>query len=592
MTLVKLSISAAYKLMQKKLLTYKPDKEYKLSLGIWRHYENLYNQQHKSETDYPSWVKKREFKQLKRLLHIKESIKFHILIYCDDSYVIDEILKTVKSVQEQTYPLWEISLILKCPLPEDKRKLEEIRNKLDLTSLSLIILKKEPRLTVSTILEQTNASYFLNLEPNTLLSPHGLSIYSRFLVENKQADIYYSDHDFIDENGQRHSPQLKPNWNPDLLLSTNFIGNGILIKRSYLSTYKNTILDQNGIWTYKLLLKKVFENSPPQHIAQVLTHQSRPRTISEYQLTTLKTHLNQYNVRVTETSKCGVYRTSWPVCKVDPPLVSIIIPTRDEVTVLKRAIESLISKTTYINYEIIIVDNQSKHEETKNYLNSISQTSNITVLRYNKAFNYSAINNFAARHAQGHFINLLNNDVEIISPNWLTEMVSHASREDIGCVGAKLIYPDGRIQHAGVIVGLSGCAGHSHKFYGRNEAGYMNRLICTQNYSAVTGACLLLRKEIFFKVGGLNEKELSVAFNDVDLCLKVQKIGYRNIWTPWAELYHHESLTRGQDNTKKKRKRLTKEINYMKTTWKTTNTLDPYYHQNLTRLREDFSLGL
>jgi GT2 family glycosyltransferase len=187
---------------------------------------------------------------------------------------------------------------------------------------------------------------------------------------------------------------------------------------------------------------------------------------------------------------------------------------------------------------------------------------------------------------------LLNNDIEVISPTWLTEMVSHAQRPDIGCVGAMLYYPDNRVQHAGVIVGLGGCAGHSHKFYKRGSKGYNDRLICTQNYSAVTAACLVVEKTIFNQVHGLNEVELAVAFNDVDFCLRVNALGYRNLWTPFAELYHYESLSRGEDNTRSKRKRLTSEVNYMKETWSTTTKTDPFYSKFLTRIREDFTLGL
>ncbi|WP_208123096.1 glycosyltransferase [Spirabiliibacterium mucosae] len=214
------------------------------------------------------------------------------------------------------------------------------------------------------------------------------------------------------------------------------------------------------------------------------------------------------------------------------------------------------------------------------------------MLKYPHPFNYSAINNFAIKKAKGKIIGLINNDIEVINGDWLSEMVSHAIREDIGCVGAMLYYPNNLVQHAGVILGIGGVAGHSHKFSTKEDCGYFSRLRLVQNYSAVTAACLVMRKSVFNEVGGLNEIDLTVAFNDVDLCLKVMKCGYRNLWTPYAELYHHESISRGQENTPEKLLRFQKEVNYMKFTWGTNSKIDQFYNMNLSFLREDFSIPI
>ena len=209
---------------------------------------------------------------------------------------------------------------------------------------------------------------------------------------------------------------------------------------------------------------------------------------------------------------------------------------------------------------------------------------------YDLPFNYSAINNYAVDHENGEILGLSNNDVEVISNNWLTEMVSHALRANIGCVGAKLYYANNTLQHAGVIVGMHGCAGHSHKFYKRASLGYFERLIHVQNYSAVTAACLLIRKEVFKQVAGFDEQNLTIAFNDIDLCLKVKNLNLHNLWTPHAELYHHESISRGVDTKPEQIERANKEIEYMHNAWNTQNFNDPAYNINLSVACEDFSI--
>ena len=252
---------------------------------------------------------------------------------------------------------------------------------------------------------------------------------------------------------------------------------------------------------------------------------------------------------------------------------------------------SILERSTYTHFEILILDNGSVEQETLDFFAQIQREDNrVKVLRYDHPFNYSAINNFGARHAKGSIVGLVNNDVEVINPDWLTEMVSHCLRPEIGCVGAKLYYSNDTLQHAGVILSLGGVAGHSHKYFPGNHPGYFNRLLLVQTLSAVTAACLLIRKDIFEQVSGLDEENLHVAFNDVDFCLKVREAGYRNLWTPYAELYHYESISRGAEDSPEKIARFTKEINFMKTKWGKHLERDPFYSQNLTKKREDFSI--
>ncbi|NOQ65526.1 MAG: glycosyltransferase, partial [Methyloprofundus sp.] len=274
-----------------------------------------------------------------------------------------------------------------------------------------------------------------------------------------------------------------------------------------------------------------------------------------------------------------------------PPLVSIIIPTRNGYDLLSRCVSSIFAKTTYTNYELIIVDNGSDEVLSLRYLSHLQQDPRVTILCDDSPFNYSALNNKAVAQAKGEVIALLNNDLEVISEDWLTEMLSHVLHKEVGAVGAKLYYPDNSIQHAGVIVGLGGVAGHSHKHALRDSAGYRGRLLVVQNLSAVTAACLLVRKEVFTAVGGLDEHNLSIAFNDVDLCLRIQEHGFRNVWTPYAELYHYESASRGYEDTPEKQARFNGEIAYMQQRWGESLQVDPDYSPNLTVDREDFSFA-
>ncbi|MDO5518670.1 MAG: glycosyltransferase family 2 protein, partial [Clostridium sp.] len=272
------------------------------------------------------------------------------------------------------------------------------------------------------------------------------------------------------------------------------------------------------------------------------------------------------------------------------PKVSILIPTKDHIEDLDRAIQSVITKTDYKNYEIIVIENNSENKDTFEYYEEIQKKhDNIKVVTWEKGFNYSAINNFGAKYAEGEYLLLLNNDVEVINEGWLTKMLGLAQREDVGCVGAKLYYPDNTIQHGGIIVGLGGAAAHAHRGFKRKEYGYFLRLGITHNLSAVTGACLLVKKSVFDEVGGLDES-FEVAYNDVDFCLRVLKTGRVNVWTPYAELYHYESKSRGVDDLSTNERFQGEFARFRERYADFLENGDPYYNVNLTLDKEDFSL--
>lgn len=406
-------------------------------------------------------------------------------------------------------------------------------------------------------------------------------------------EIGYLDTDVKNVHGERTVPSFYPDWNPDLLMTTGYISTGLISRDSRnlfksdnpLALKKETVTE----WIIKQYL--VEPQMEVFHIPLVLIH----KLVSiEHVVTNFSDEIKQLlgrHAELTEDKTDKVIRYQWHIAENSPPLVSLIIPTKNSKNLVKSCIESIQNLTTYRNFEILLVDNGSDEKESLDYFAELEQTySNTKVLRYNAPFNYSKINNFAVEHAKGSVIGLINNDIEVISPKWLSYMVGHVVRKDIGCVGAKLLYSDERVQHAGVVLGYGGGAGHAHKYFPRYHSGYLKRLTATNNFSAVTAACLLVKKVDYLDVLGLNESQLEVAFNDVDFCLKVLELGKRNIYCAEAELYHHESVSRGHEDTQEKKARFESELAYIQNRWSNYIEHDPAYNPNLTLRRENFSI--
>ena len=443
------------------------------------------------------------------------------------------------------------------------------------------------------------ASYYFFCAPDYRAAHHVEVLLAQVLQENPQSVIVYSDEDSVDQYGTRMSPWFKPDWNPDLFLAQDYISACYACRYDWYEKHRDVFESLGPRFALSRLLPDLPADAI-QHVPQILVHRSidAGATVDdadyssvserEQRIEVLKDQLPA-SVRFEAGLLTESIRVRYPLPE-PVPLVSLLIPTRDALDVLKPCIESILTKTLYPNYEVLILDNQSVQPETKRWLEHIAQDERVRILQYDKPFNYSAINNFGMSHAHGSVIGLINNDVEVISPDWLMEMVSHAMRPEIGCVGAKLYYSNDQVQHGGVILGLGDVAGHAHRLAGRDDDGYHGRLKLVQNYSAVTAACLLVRREIYESVGGLEEKHLTVAYNDVDFCIRVRAAGYRNLWTPYAELYHHESISRGEDDTPAKKARYDKEVAYMQHKWKAQLSDDPCYNPHLCRRREDFSL--
>jgi len=401
-------------------------------------------------------------------------------------------------------------------------------------------------------------------------------------VRDAAVDSYpaaiYCDHDTL-SNGKRISPALKPALNIDWLLCSNYMGKVILFDKAQLTNHVKRLslsVSDNHVDLLHSVLKEIASDSTCliKHLPFVLYSDQ---------------HIEQETL-VANDNQLVVRRINWPLPE-KRPLVSIIIPTRNGQQLVQQCIDSLYLLTDYDNFEVLLVDNGSDDAQSIEYFKQLAAANKVNLLHYDAPFNYSAINNFAVGHAKGDILLFMNNDIELLHEHWLTEMVMQVLRDDIGCVGAKLLFPDMTIQHAGVIVGLWGCAGHGHKHFKRADKGYMNRLNVVQNYSAVTAACMAVRKTVFNEVKGFNEKDLSVSFNDVDFCLKVQTEGYRNLWTPYAEMIHHESISRGPENTPEKKVREANEIAYMRKTWHLDSQVDPAYNPWLTHQKEDFSFA-
>ncbi|MBU9478465.1 glycosyltransferase family 2 protein [Burkholderia multivorans] len=581
---------------------------------IFEIYEESFLADNSSE-DYGEWIKKVERpllpgpEEVSRILaNLKKSplISVIVPVYNTDETYLREC---IESVIDQSYPRWELCLADDAsPKPHVRQLLAEYERK----DARIKIAYREKNGHISeasnSALSIATGDYVALLDHDDVLSEHALLYVAEAISSNELARVIYSDEDKINALGVRFDPHFKCDWNPDLFYSQNYVSHLGVYQRSLLQKIGGFRRGVEGSQDYDLLLRCLPHVAANQiiHIPRILYHWrvlpgSTALAAGEKSYTevagikALKDYFDEIgarDVRVEPGIIPNSYRVKWPISE-PRPLVSLLIPTRDHRKVTEVAVRSILDKTEYENYEIIIIDNESVEPDTLRFFKEIqAESGRVKVVRYARPFNYSAINNFGAKHASGKILGLINNDVEVISPDWLTEMVRHAIRPEIGCVGAKLLFSNGSIQHAGVVLGIGGVAGHSHKYYPSDHSGYFGRLSLVQNFSAVTAACLLIRKEIYDAVNGLDELNLAVAFNDVDFCLRVRELGYRNIWSPYATLFHHESISRGKEDRPEKIERFNGEVRYMKKRWGAALAADPYYSRHLSQDRENFSIRL
>ena len=449
-------------------------------------------------------------------------------------------------------------------------------------------------------LAMAHGNYLVLLDHDDVLAPNALYEMAKAIQENPEADFLYADEDKTDESGKTFfDPHFKPDFNPDLLQSMNYICHPVCVKAQLADLVGGFDEELNGAQDHDFIFRCTEKAQKIVHIPKVLYHwrshggstagnAESKRYAFEAGKRAIEAHLQRTGQKgeVIPGVDAGVYHVSY--LRTVEPLVSVIIPNKDHVSDLKTCLESLFQQS-YTNIEVIIVENNSTEPETFEYYEELAADSRIRVVRYEHPFNYSAVNNYGASFARGEYLLLLNNDVEWIAKDSLKEMVGYGLRPNTGIVGAKLLYGDNTIQHAGVIIGIGGMAGHAFQGLPRDERSYMYRAWCTQDYSAVTAACLLIRASVYQEIGGFEEK-LAVAFNDVDLCLRVREMGYQVVYNSEALLYHYESKSRGQEDTPEKVERFNGETRFCMERWADVlRKGDPYYNPNLSLEWQGFS---
>ena len=509
----------------------------------------------------------------------------------------------LESVQAQTYPNWELCIVNASPQEE---YMQEI-----LAEYS----KKDPRIRVKDLAENAGIAENTNealkmakgefiglLDHDDLLAPNALYEITALLNKNKMAEAVYTDEDKVTMELDEHfQPHLKPDFNLDLLRSNNYICHFFVVKKTIADKVGGFRREFDGAQDHDFILRCVESAKEVAHVPEILYHWRTHKASTadnpaskmyafDAGKRAVEAHLKRVGVEgeVEHTPDLGFFRVKYPV--QGEPMISIIIPNKDEKESLEACLKSIQEKTEYENYEILIVENNSTTEEIFAYYKELSKIPRIRLLKWEREFNYSAINNYAAAHAKGDYLLFLNNDVTVITKGWLKEMLGVCQRKEVGAVGVKLLYPDRTIQHAGCVVGMGGIAGAMFVNMPAERTGYLHKASILQDLSAVTAACMMMKKEVFEEAGGFTEK-LAVAFNDIDLCLKVREKNHLIVYDPYVQLYHMESKSRGAEDSKEKVRRFQTEIEYMRTHWiSILKNGDPYYNKNLSLTKWNYSL--
>lgn len=556
-----------------------------------------------SEPPVPAWnvLTYKEKKEQKQMTFSQRHV-FSILVPLYNT-PLSFLKEMVASVAEQTYGGWE--LCLADGSDEAHHEVEDWCRNYAAQDSRVKYCKLEENKGIS---ENTNAcikmasgDFIALFDHDDLLTPDALFEAMRVLERNTQIDVIYTDEDKINADSTIYSePHFKPDFNLDLLRSNNYICHFFIVRKVLVDKVGGLRTEYNGSQDYDFIFRCVEQARAIYHIPKVLyhwrMHSASTAANPESKMycydagkRAIEAHLKRMRVEgeVVMTEHLGFYRVKYPV--KGNPLISIIIPNKDEASTLDVCLRSIRERSTYKNYEIIVVENNSTNPDTFAYYDTLKKYQNLKIVEWLDMFHYPKINNFGISFAKGEYLILLNNDTEILTPNWIEELLSHCQRPEVGITGSKLYYPDDKIQHAGVIIGLGGIAGHAFSCQSRKDPGYFARAIVQQDLSAVTAACFMVSRAIYEEVGGM-EEQLQVAFNDVDFCLKVRDKGYLVVYNPNVELYHYESKSRGLEDTPRKHARFEREVNFMKARWeKVLEKGDPYYNPNLTLVRGDFS---
>ena len=572
--------------------------------GVRGFYARLLERFEEREVEYQEWYEKNKPSEeelaRQRKKKWKEPVTISVLV---PAYRTPEVFlrQMIESVLNQTYPHLELciadgsgeNISVEKVVKEYQAKDQRVRYQR---------LEKNEGIAGNTnaAIRMATGDYLALFDHDDLLAPNALFEVAS-TIEKDKADVVYTDEDKVTSDLKEHfQPHFKPDFNPDLLCSNNYICHLFVVKRSLALKLGGQDPAYDGAQDYDFIFRCTEEAEKIVHIAKILYHWRVHQASTADNPTSkmyafdagkraIEAHLQRIGAKaeVSHTKDLGFYRVKYQV--QGNPKVSIVIPNKDEKETLKKCLESIWQKTTYSNYEIILVENNSTTREIRDYYQELDGKNGVRVVYWDKECNNSAINNFGISYAKGDYILCLNNDITVISPEWMEELLANCQRPEVGIVGARLYYPDNTIQHAGIVLGMGGCAGSLFVGLARSRGGYLHKAALQQDLSAVTAACFMVKKEAFEKVGGFEEK-LAVAFNDVDFCLKVRYAGYLVVYDPYAELYHHESKTRGYENTEAKKRRFQEEIEYMRCHWMPDILRDPYYNENLSLKASDYSL--
>lgn len=511
----------------------------------------------------------------------------------------------IESVKKQSYSNWELCL---SDGSGKDTPLKNVLKQYEVADERIKVVQNKVQLHISDntneALKIASGDYIAFADHDDLLAPNALYECVRAINEEPSTEIIYTDEDKIDMQGRTHFlPHFKSDFSIDKLRSGNYICHFFVVKREIFEKVGFLRHDYDGAQDFDFVMRCVEVSSNVKHIPQILYHWRAHKNSTaenpesknyayEAGVKVLQEHYKRQGINATveQSQHKGIYRTRYRL--FDNPLISVIIANKDHAEDLDKCIMSIQEKSAYKNYEIIVVENNSVKTETFTYYKELENRYNNVKVTYwkGKDFNYSSINNFGVQHAKGEYLLFLNNDTEMLNENSLQEMLGYCMRKDVGAVGTRLYYGDKSIQHAGIIIGLGGVAGHAFAGSLYENPGYCGRIHMVQNYSAVTAACMMVKKRLFEEMQGFDER-YAVAFNDVDFCLRLRKKGYLIVYTPYAEFFHYESKTRGYEDTLEKQERFGAEKSLLKENWKTIfEEGDPYYNPNLTLDKTDFSL--
>lgn len=562
----------------------------KAFIANYRHPQNnkFYNPE--NPRDYNRWLNENDDNIIYDKFEYNPLISIIIPVYNADEVVLDEC---INSVLNQSYDNFEICIADdNSPKEETKNALKKYENN---SKIKLVYRKENGMISkcMNSAIELATGEYVGFLDNDDVLDKNALYYVVKALNNNKKLDLIYSDEDKLDENGMYCDPHFKPDYSPDTLMSLNYICHFTVIRKKIgdkIGWFKSEF---DGAQDYDLFLRVTEESNNIEHIAKILYHWRKSATSTaannsnkDYARLAGKKALEEALKRRNTPGEVLLDQHS-PFYIIDyklkeEPKVSIVIPTKDHIDLLSKCLNSIYKYTIYKNFEIVIIDNNSVEEKTKEYFKEIvDKHKNIKIIHDNGEFNFSRINNNAIKKLDTDYVLLLNNDTEVITERWLSIMVGYASREHVGCVGAKLLYSDETIQHGGVILGLGGVASHAYIGADRNVVGYFGRLCVPYNYSANTAACLMVSKKKYDEVNGL-EEDLKVAYNDIDFNIKLLEKGYYNVFLPQIELFHYESKSRGLDTKGEKKERFLKETDYMNNKWGNILYSDKYYNANFS----------